>query len=155
MKKLIAASVATVVFCGGALAQVAGMGAISGSVRDASGGAIADAEVVISNESRGVRRAVQTTDAGVFAAPSLVPSTGYTVTINKPGFGTYELKDIQVQVGQNVDLPIVLTVAGAATQIQVEATAPIVDSAKTDVSQAVNSRQILDLPINGRRVDSF
>ena len=36
-----------------------------------------------------------------------------------------------------------------------EAVAPIVDSTKTDVSQVVGSEQILELPINGRRVDSF
>ena len=39
--------------------------------------------------------------------------------------------------------------------MQVEAVAPIVDSTKTDVSQVVGSEQILELPINGRRVDSF
>src|SRR4029078_8817876 len=58
-------------------------------------------------------------------------------------------------VGQNVALDISLSVAGTATQIQVEASAPVVDSTKTDVSQVVGSQQILDLPINGRRVDSF
>ena len=39
--------------------------------------------------------------------------------------------------------------------MQVEAVAPIVDSTKTDVSQVIDSTQIQDLPINGRRVDSF
>ena len=31
----------------------------------------------------------------------------------------------------------------------------MVDDTKTDVSQVIGSQQILDLPINGRRVDSF
>src|SRR5581483_7677855 len=96
-----------------------------------------------------------TTDAGVFAAPSLTPAPGYMVVIKKQGFSDFELKDIQVQVGQNVDLAVQLSVAGAATQVQVDAAAPVVDSAKTDESQVIGSRQILDLPINGRRVDSF
>ena len=45
-----------------------------------------------------------------------------------------------MQVGQNVDLAMLLTVAGAVTEVQVEAVAPIVDSTKTDVSQVIGTR---------------
>ena len=155
MKKLIAISVFALACCGGAFAQVAGMGAISGTVRDASGAVVPDAQVIVSNESKGIKRTINTTEAGVFAAPSLVPAPGYSLMVTKQGFSNYEIKDLQVQVGQNVDLAILLTVAGSATQVQVDATAPIVDSAKTDVSQVIGTKQIQDLPINGRRVDSF
>jgi outer membrane receptor protein involved in Fe transport len=135
--------------------SVAGLGAISGTVRDASGAAVPNAQVVVANDARGIRRNLTTTEAGVFTAPSLIPATGYSVTITMQGFATYEAKDIQVLVGQNVSLDVELAVAGTSTQVQVEATAPIVDSTKTDVSQVVGSAQIQDLPINGRRVDSF
>src|ERR1051325_3735264 len=135
--------------------SVAGLGAISGTVHDASGAAVPGAQVVVTNESKGIKRTMETTDAGVFAAPSLVPAAGYSVIVNKQGFAAYEVKNVQITVGQNVGLDIVLQVAGASTQVQVEAVAPIVDSTKTDVSQAVGSEQIMELPINGRRVDSF
>src|SRR5712691_10653813 len=141
---------------GSAFAQsVAGLGAISGVVRDATGAAVPGAQVVVANESKGIKRTLSTTEAGVFTAPSLVPAPGYSVTANKPGFAQYELKDIQVLVGQNIGLEIALVVAGSVTQVQVESSAPIVDNTKTDVSQVINSQQILELPINGRRVDSF
>src|SRR3954451_10021911 len=109
MRKLIAIGVFALAYCGGAFAQVAGMGAISGTVRDASGAVVPDAQVVVSNESKGIRRSLHTTEAGVFAAPSLVPAPGYTVTVTKQGFANYEVKDVPVQVGQNVDLPVLLT----------------------------------------------
>src|SRR5437763_6509489 len=155
MKTSIAISLLALASSVGAFAQVAGMGAISGAVRDASGAVVPDAQVVVANESKGIHRAIRTSEAGVFAATALVPATGYVVTVTKQGFSTYEAKDIQVQVGQNVDLGIVLTVAGAVTEVSVDAVAPIVDSTKTDVSQVIDTRQIQDLPINGRRVDSF
>ncbi|MDQ2900872.1 MAG: TonB-dependent receptor, partial [Acidobacteriota bacterium] len=147
----------TLLFCApGAFAQsVAGLGAITGSVRDASGAAVPGAQVLVANESKGIKRTLETTQAGVFAALSLVPSTGYSVTVTKPGFATYELKDVQVLVGQNVGLDVALNVAGTSAQIEVQSTAPIVDSTKTDVSMVVGAMQIQDLPINGRRVDSF
>ena len=140
----------------GAFAQsVAGLGAISGTVRDASGAAVPNAQVVVANESKGIRRALTTTEAGSYTAPSLVPATGYTVTVNAQGFNAFEAKNVQVLVGQNVTIDAELGVAGTTTQVQVEATAPIVDATKTDVSTVVGSTQIQDLPINGRRVDSF
>src|SRR6267143_850603 len=100
MRKLI--GVVFAILCGGsAFAQsVAGLGAISGIVRDASGDAIPRAQVEVANDSTGIKRTLSTTEAGVFTAPSLVPSPGYSVTANKTGFAQYELKDIQVLVGQ-------------------------------------------------------
>jgi len=132
-----------------------GLAEISGTVRDASGAVVPGANVVVSNMSRGVRLNLKTSDAGVFDAFSLIPASGYTVTVNKPGFSEYQVKDIELRVGQNVNITAALTVSTSATQVQVEGTAPLVDETKTDVSQVVDSQQILDLPINGRRVDSF
>ena len=46
-------------------------------------------------------------------------------------------------------------VAQGATQVEVSATATLVDDTKNDVSSVINPQQIQDLPVNGRRVDSF
>src|SRR2546423_520991 len=138
---------------GGALAQaVAGMGGLTGTVRDASGAAIGAAQVVVTNEAKGIRRSLESNNDGVFAAPALVPAEGYKVTVNKAGFAAYEATNIPIQVGQTVELNVTLGVAATATTVDVTAESPVVDTTKTDVSQVVNSQQIMDLPINGRRV---
>jgi hypothetical protein len=139
-----------------ARAQVtAGLASISGIVRDSSGAAVPGAKVEISNGLKGIELSLSTTDGGIFNAPSLPPATGYDVKVEKPGFSTYEVKDIELTVGQNLNIVAPLTVAAATTQVEVIGTAPLVDDTKTDVSQVIGSQQILDLPINGRRVDSF
>ena len=148
--------IAAGVFAAVAYAQsVAGLGAIAGTVRDATGAAVPEAEVTVSNATNGIRRTMPSSAAGIFSAASLTPASGYTVTVRKSGFADYEVRNVQVLVGQTVNLEIPLTVAGAATQVEVAAVAPITDTIKTDVSQVVGSSQIMDLPINGRRVDSF
>lgn len=134
---------------------VAGFGGISGVVRDASGAVVPDASVLVENQSKGIRRSLTSNEAGVFAAPALVPSPGYAVRVSKQGFNAFEVRDIEIQVGQNVNLNIPLAVASAATQVDVSAAAPIVEETKTGISQVVNTKQIQDLPINGRRVDAF
>ncbi len=139
----------------GAFAQaVAGLGAAAGTVRDSSGAAVPGATVVVSNDSKGIRRTMQTTEAGLFAAPALVPADAYKITVSKTGFATWEVKDFQIHVGQVVDFSITLEISAVTAQVEVSAV-PLVEDTKTDVSQVVTSQQILDLPINGRRVDSF
>jgi len=133
----------------------AGLGSISGLVQDATGSAVPDATVVLTNESKGIRRNLVTTSQGQFTAPALIPSGGYKVTVSKGGFANYEANNITLAVGQNIDLHVAMEVAATATTVDVSATAVAVEDTKTDVSQLVDQRQILDLPINGRRVDSF
>jgi hypothetical protein len=138
------------------LAQsTAGLGGINGVVKDASGSVVPKAKVTVANESKGIRRVLETNDAGIFNAPSLVPAEGYNVRVEAQGFTPYEIKELTVQVGQNVGLVIDMQVQAAATQVEVSAAAPVVESTKTGVSQIVGTKQIDELPINGRRVDSF
>ena len=134
--------------------SAAGVAGISGVVRDPSGATVPNAKVVISS-GQGTVREVTTNDAGVFVAPALIPGSGYQVKVTAPGFSAWQTTEIVLSVGQNLDLKADLQVTASATQVQVSAAAPLVDDTKTDLSQVVNSRQILDLPINGRRVDSF
>jgi len=140
----------------GAYAQAAaGLGSVSGTVRDASGAVIPGATVVVSNDSKGIKRTMNSTDAGVFAAPALVPSSGYSITVTKQGFANYEVKDFEISVGQNIDFKVGLQVGSATTKVDVTAEAPLVEDTKTGVTSTVNKDQIDQLPINGRRVDSF
>ena len=135
--------------------SAAGVAAISGVVRDASGAAVPNAKVVISSDARGELRSIATNNAGIFAAPALIPGAGYKVTVTASGFANWEVKDIELRVGQDLTLTANLAIAQSATQVEVVGAPPLVDSTKTDVSQVVGTREIQDLPINGRRVDSF
>lgn len=140
----------------GAYAQaVAGMGAVGGSVRDVSGAVVPGATVVVANESKGIRRSLQTTDAGIFSAPALVPAAGYSLTVTKQGFVEFEVKDFTVQVGDPLDFRITLQVSGGTTQVEVSATAPVVEDTKSGVTDLLTQQQIDNLPINGRRADTF
>jgi hypothetical protein len=138
-----------------AFTQSGGVAGISGVVRDPSGAVVPSAKVVISSEGQGTARTLQSNDAGVFTAPALAPGSGYRVTVTAAGFAPYEAKDLVLLVGQNMDLKVALAVATSATQVEVTAVAPVVEDTKSDVSGVVNERSIQDLPINGRRVDSF
>jgi outer membrane receptor for ferrienterochelin and colicin len=154
--KRISVFALTALCCTGAFAQgVAGLGGVSGTVRDASGAVITGAAVVVANESKGIRRAIETTDAGIFSAPALAPASGYSLTVSKAGFSNFEIKEFEVAVGQTVDFKVTLQVGAATTRVDVTAEAPLVEDTKSGVGSVVGQMQIDNLPINGRRVDSY
>src|ERR1700730_372679 len=62
-----------------------GVGAILGTVTDNSGGAIAKAQVRVTNVSTNVTEKTETTDAGTFSIPYLKPGV-YQVTVEFAGF---------------------------------------------------------------------
>src|SRR5262252_5638732 len=76
----------------------AGLGSISGVVKDVSGAVVPGAKVTIANDANGVRRTVAANDAGFFNAPALPPTRGYRVTVEFQGFTPFEQKDVDVQV---------------------------------------------------------
>ncbi len=149
-------AVSLLVFSASCFAQsAAGLAGISGVVKDSSGSSVPKAKVVISSDSRGVERTLETNEDGLFAAPALLPGSGYKVTVNAAGFAPYEAKDLALQVGQNLNLAISLSVGQTTTTVDVTAAAQLLEDTKTDVSQVVGTNDIMNLPINGRRVDSF
>ena len=98
-----------------AFAQSGGVAAIAGTVHDPSGSVVPNAKVVVSNSTQGEIRALTTNSAGVFSAPALTPGPGYSLSITAPGFAQNDIKDIDLQVGQNISLNINLTVSQSST----------------------------------------
>ena len=138
-----------------AFAQSGGVAAISGTVHDPSGSVVPNAKVVISSTSQGQVRSIVTNSAGVFSAPSLIPGPGYSVSVVASGFAQNDSKDIDLQVDQNLALNITLSVGQTVTSVDVTSAAQLIDDSKADISQVVGTSEIMNLPINGRRVDSF
>jgi outer membrane receptor protein involved in Fe transport len=135
--------------------SAAGLAGISGVVRDPSGASVPKAKVVISRQDQGDLRSLETNDDGVFSAPALSPGPGYKVTVTAPGFAEYTAEGLTLQVGQNMSLDVSLVVGSSATKVDVTGAAELINDTKTDVSQVIDTQQIEQLPINGRRVDNF
>ena len=134
---------------------IAGFGKVSGTVEDQSGAVVPGAKVVLENGAKGIHRELETSSAGVYDFPALIPASGYKITVNKEGFKTYTISDITVRIGEASTFNAALAVSTSATEVSVTAEAEAIDQTKVSSSSVVDSTQILDLPINGRRVDSF
>jgi len=153
--RIIRIATTLLLFGASSFAQTAGgVSGLTGIVTDSSGAAIPNADVTVDNARLGIHRELTTTNGGVFNVPALVPSPGYDVTIKASGFAPFEDRNVTILVGQDVNIAANMQVQQSATRVDVMENAPTVE-VKTEVSQNVTQKQIDDLPINGRRVDSF
>jgi hypothetical protein len=123
-------------------------------VRDRSGGAVADATVVVENSAIGIRRTLKTDMDGLFSALALPPATGYSVVVSKTGFAEFELTEMDLVVGQEQSIYVTLTISPTRTKISVDAAPPVAET-KTETSSSIRNTQILNLPVNGRRADTY
>ncbi len=136
-----------------AQSQAAG-GAIEGTVTDESGAVLPGASVVVKNPSTGLTRETTTDAEGVFRAP-LLPVGGYEITVTLSGFATTKRPDLVLNIGQTLDIDIVLKVASAQEEITVTADAPLLETTRTQQSSTVNDRSVSNLPVNGRNFIDF
>jgi outer membrane receptor protein involved in Fe transport len=130
--------------------QATASGAIQGTVLDKSEAAIAGAQVEASNKATGLVRTTVTSDSGYYRVEFL-PVGVYKIKIGKTGFVAME-SSVEVIIGQTVTLNGELQIGSASETIEITSTVPLVDVAKTDVSQNITPTEVQELPMIGRDV---
>jgi hypothetical protein len=139
--------------CGGALfAQVSA--AISGRVDDVSGGPVGAATITVKSLETGAVRTVKSDDSGKFHVGSLTLGL-QEVRIEKQGFKVAVRSGISLAVGQEAVLNVQLEVGDIAQQVTISEDAPVINTTTSSVAGVVGSREIKDLPLNGRSFDNL
>jgi hypothetical protein len=146
---LVVVSVLCLGYCAGLFAQATSQ--LSGTVKDASGAVVAGAEITVTQTDTGVVRSAISDANGVYSLPSL-PLGPYQMEVKKEGFATYVQSGIVLQVAEGSTIDPVLKVGAITQSIQVEASPVMVETSSTGVGQVVNSRDVVELPLNGRQV---
>jgi hypothetical protein len=136
-----------------ALAQVVG-GTISGTVTDATGAAVANADVLVHNDETGNERRLKTGADGRYSAPS-VPVGSYTVTVKADGFAEQSRSSIPLSVGQSQNVPILLSLAGVTQTVTVKDEPAVINTSTQQTAGLVDERQVKELPLNGRSYDEL
>src|SRR5689334_6830535 len=124
-------------------------GGIAGKVVDPSGAFVAGAKLTVTSPSTGLKREATAAADGGFVFPLLPPGV-YNVAAEASGFRQYEQRGITVPVNVTVSLTLTLQLGAIAESVQVEANAEQVDTRSGTLSQTVNERKIVELPLNGR-----
>lgn len=136
-------------FCSrSASAQVVGA-TLSGTVKDASGAAIAGAKVSAKNVATGVVTEIPADSVGFYTVPNLLPGM-YEVTFSAQGFASQVASNVTLTVGAQQVLNSTLTVGQMNQKVVVSVEAPIVELASSAISGEVSVSTVRELPLNGR-----
>jgi outer membrane receptor protein involved in Fe transport len=123
---------------------------ISGTLKDQSGAVLPGATITAKNLATGLARTVVTDATGEYRVPALPPGT-YSLSAEMQGFTTERRPEVILVIDQDAVINFMLKPAAVSEVVSVVAESPIVDTTKSDVSTAVSTQQIQDLPVASRR----
>src|SRR5467141_2890739 len=126
-------------------------GTVNGSVTDASGAAIADAQVTLTNLGTSEKRTQSTGNGGFYSFVNLNPGR-YKIDVEKPGFKRITRPEVVVDVQQTVRIDLAMQVGDVSQSIEVTGETPLLQPETSSLGQVVEERKANELPLNGRNV---
>jgi hypothetical protein len=129
-------------------------GRISGTVTDASGAVVPDANLTLTNEATQARRDLTTDRSGYFSADDVAVGT-YTVTAEKTGFKTTVKKGNLVHAGGRLTVDLKMELGTVTETVSVTAEAETVNTTSGEVSTTITEHQIENLALNQRHYETL
>ena len=122
---------------------------LTGEVRDATGTAVADARVTVTEATTNRTLAVRTSAQGLFTVPSLSPGL-YRIAAEATGFRPAVRDGVQLATGQRVRIDLKLAAGTFTDATTVTADASLLQTESSSLGLVVSNRSIVQLPLNGR-----
>jgi len=122
---------------------------LEGDVTDPSGNPVPGASVNARNEATGVETTITTDNAGNYLFPTL-PIGVYRIAISASGFRTVVWSDLKLNVATTLTRNVELQLGEMSQTVEVQGTAPLVDTTGTSLGQVINDKDVQDIPLNGR-----
>lgn len=144
----------TLLFTALPLAAQVGSSTLTGRVVDASGAAVAAAEVKVVSQDSGVSQTLRTNPEGLYRATALLPGI-WRIEVHAAGFAPEVRRGLTVEVAQTLAADFVLQVGANNQAIDVTADLMQLETQSSSVGQLVNHKMIDNLPVGNRAATSL
>jgi len=125
-------------------------GVIVGRVADDSGALLPGVTVTVTQEGTGIAATMATNDRGEYIFPGLRVGT-YAVAAELQGFRRAVRREVRVNVQTRAQVDLQLSVGAVAEEVVVVGRAQLLQTQSADIGSVIDSRQVQDLPLLGRR----
>src|SRR6266511_2151087 len=128
-------------------------GVIQGTVLDESSAVVAGASVEVKNTDTNLTKTLTTDSDGRFVFLQL-PSGRYTLTVSKQGYATVAQENLNLTVGQAINLNLSMKVSAVQERVTITA-APTIDTVRVESSSTINEVAISRTPVLGRKFEDL
>jgi Carboxypeptidase regulatory-like domain len=122
---------------------------LTGRVTDPSGATVPNVKVTAIKLDTNSTFSTVGGSEGFYTVPLLPPGT-YQVTAEAPGFKRYVQSGVEVASNVRVAVNIELALGSPNESVTITADAPPLETASASAGQAISTREVENLPINGR-----
>jgi hypothetical protein len=123
--------------------------ALAGMVMDATGAAVAHAQIEVSNVATAAARTVESNGEGRFLFSEINPGT-YVVMVRANDFAEQRSQPVSVEVGRTATLNLTLTPASALQSVEVSAQGSLLSLENPNTTTTLESKTIANLPNPGQ-----
>ena len=123
--------------------------ALNGTVRDASGGVVPGAAIVLANTKTGFIETTSSNSTGNYSLVDIIPGD-YTVSVSETGFATQKSAPFTLSVNQTATINFDLKVGAAESTVHVSATGVEIETSTAELGTVVGTSEVNALPLNGR-----
>ncbi len=124
-------------------------GELRGAVKDTSGLVIAGARVTAKQEAAALTRSTVTDAKGDYVLPA-VPVGAYSVEVEAEGFKKFVQERVDVTLGHVVIVDATLEIGSVTQTVTATESAALVETTSTQLGAVMNSRAVVNLPLNTR-----
>ena len=144
---LCALATGLVALCGALVPAQEFRGSVTGRVTEASGAAVAGAQVTITNVATNAATTTLTNEAGSYTILYLNPGS-YALAVEAQGFKRAVRQGIEVRVGDRLEFDLALEVGAVAETVNVTADASLLETSTASAGQVIDRRRISELPLS-------
>lgn len=122
---------------------------VLGTVTDASGAAVPQASVTLTNQDTGIQAKATTGENGNYNFFN-VRVGRYAIVVERDGFAKFTTSNVTVNVNARQRVNVTLAVGAVTESVEVSGAAAAIETDSSEHGQVINTRQIVELPLNGR-----
>ena len=137
---------ATISLSAGMVLAQSTSGDLVGTIKDAAGAVVPNADITVTNEATGVKVKITANGLGEYRAVNLLPGA-YDIEATSAGFQPTTVKGVPVQLNTTATADVKLSVGSTATTVEVTSdSSQVLDTTSQNLTQTFQTQELSTLP---------